>query len=152
MHTAKKAPAKPKAATIGPYTVAGQTIYLEPPQRFAHRAAITQACSDAYRDSAATQLVLAACIGLCCPALSNKAGAPDYQNKILDYGADMLDWLLGEGEKIGEVYLDTAGAITIAGNSALNLVLRGTLRTEVLEEALGNSEPPPASGSENSSA
>lgn len=148
----------PKAALAvkplgaGPFLVAGQTMYLDLPERPHHRAAIVTTFRASQHDPASVQLVLAAALGLCWGAGSLKDGAPAYRHRLLDYGAEMLDWLFAAGVEKGDEYLTTEAQITSAGNAAINLIVASVLTVEDLEEARGNSPAPEGSGSASSSA
>jgi hypothetical protein len=153
MPPAKKAPAKvtPKPPSAGPYTVAGQTLYLDLPERYHLRASIVTAFRASQDDKSAVQVVLAAALGLCWAGAKGKEGAPEYHHRLLDYGADVLDWLLAAGAAKGDEYFATEMEIVIAGNAAVNLIIKSVLTAEDLEQARGNSSPA-EDGSTNSSA
>jgi hypothetical protein len=139
--------AKP-ATSSGPFTIAGQTIYLDVPANSARRLGVSACVRDgALADNQTATLLIAACIGLCWREGALKAGAPRYAFRLLEYGEAMAEWLLEMGRQAGQGEPETSVEIIVAGNAALSLCLDATVTTEDLVQARGNSKPPKGDGS-----
>lgn len=146
--TAPVVPAKPRS--VGPFTIAKQTIYLDLPEISARRLGVSACVRDGVLGDRQTALLLvSACIGLCWEGGQRKTGAPRYAFRMLEYGEAVFEWLLEEGRAAGRDEPQTTSEIIEAGNAALQLCLDGhvTVPEEDLEEAKGNSSAPEGAGS-----
>lgn len=123
--------------------VAGQTVDLELPTRAVIRHDLyASAATDRSREQTARRVVAAALL-LCWPSASRKPGVPRYRGDVLEYGGEVLDFLLGLGA--------TPPEIMVAGNAAIQMVIDSFPKAEDLVKARGNSPDPAEPGSENSS-
>lgn len=125
------------------FMVGGQTVELELPRRLVvrHDLAVSAATHTGREQTA--RRVVAAALFLCWPGVSKKQGAPKYTGDVLEYGGEVLDFLLAHKATMDE--------IIVAGNTALQLVLDSLVTEEGLAKARGNSGEGSGSGDSSGS-
>jgi hypothetical protein len=118
-----------------PVALAGQTLELTVPRQLWTRHAVQIAMGTASGPEVRIQ-VAAAALFLCAPDAQAKAGAPKYTRSegLAEYGARVLDYLLGLGAPPTEVYA--------ASTTAVMMVLESVPGQPEHEQALGNSGAP----------
>lgn len=143
----------PKAEPKALLKIAGETVELELPDRPSARIAINSCVRQEgmLQVQATAILVVSAALGLCWPAFGRKDDAPRYRHNVLEYGAEMLDFLYERGDKAGQSVTTTLNEIIEAGNEALEMIQASLVKTEDLVEAKGNSKGQTGSSSGKSS-
>ncbi len=118
--------------------VGGQTLELEVPRSLWQRQAIQMALGECSTMQTRAQ-VAAAALFLCAQGTKTSGpGAPTYRHDVVEYGAEVLEYLLGQGANLGD--------ILSAGGDALMMVMDSIPRAADHAAALGNSEAPPSGG------
>ena len=122
-------------------TVHGQTMELDPPRRLVERYDLAAASAEHGRVEQTSRRVVAAALGLCWEGGGRKAGWPVYRGDVLQFGGDVLEYLIGAGAPMSE--------IIAAGSVATRMIIESMPAPEHLERARGNS---PGAGDSPSSA
>lgn len=121
----------------------GETVVLQVPKRLSVRFDVQAGLADSGGRLQMLQRVVAAALALCWPTFTAKKDTPRYTGDLLEYGAQVIDFLGARGVTIEEIWTH--------GGPALKLCTDGLVTTEQIQAAQGNSEAPAATGSGPSS-